>query len=88
MKILDEADTSSLSDKISETSKSPLKLIAKMTSCTDRIALKSVKKMLDELNENSKMKLPDEFVQSIDSIIKRNLTRSTTEYIDELCYLT
>ena len=55
-----------------------------MTSITDRIDLRSANKTFNELRFGHKIKLPNDVVNSIDTIIENNMNITTEEYADEL----
>ena len=65
---------------ISKSSETPLQLISKMTSVTNRIDLKLARSIFDSL----KIKLPDDLINSIDGIIINNMTTSMDDYAYDL----
>ena len=69
---------------ISKNSGTPLQLISKMTSVTNRIDLKSARSIFDSLRTSLKIKLPDDIINSIDGIIINNMTTSMDDYAYEL----
>ena len=69
---------------ISKSSETPLQLISKMTSVTNRIDLKSARSIFDSLRTSLKIKLPVELMNSIDGIIINNMTDSMDDYAYEL----
>ena len=69
---------------ISKNSGTPLQLISKMTSVTNRIDLKSARSIFDSLRTNLKIKLPVDLMNSIDGIIINNMTTSMDDYAYEL----
>ena len=69
---------------ISKSSETPLQLISKMTSVTNRIDLKSARSIFDSLRTSLKIKLPVDLMNSIDGIIINNMTTSMDDYAYEL----
>ena len=69
---------------ISKSSETPLQLISKMTSVTNRIDLKSARSIFDSLRTSLKIKLPVELMNSIDGIIINNMTSSMDDYAYDL----
>ena len=69
---------------ISKNSGSPLQLISKMTSVTNRIDLKSARSIFDSLRTNLKIKLPGDLINSIDGIIMNNMTNTMDDYTFDL----
>ena len=69
---------------ISKSSGTPLQLISKMTSVTNRIDLKSARSIFDSLKTSFKIKLPVELMNSIDGIIINNMTISMDDYAYDL----
>ena len=69
---------------ISKSSETPLQLISKMTSVTNRIDLKSARSIFDSLRTSLKIKLPVDLMNSIDGIIINNMTTSMDGYANEL----
>ena len=69
---------------ISKSSGTPLQLISKMTSVTNRIDLKSARSIFDSLRTSLKIKLPVDLMNSIDGIIINNMTTSMDDYAYEL----
>ena len=69
---------------ISKSSGTPLQLISKMTSVTNRIDLKSARSIFDSLRTSLKIKLPVDLLNSIDGIIINNMTTSMDGYANEL----
>ena len=69
---------------ISKNSGTPLQLISKMTSVTNRIDLKSARSIFDSLRTSLKIKLPVDLMNSIDGIIINNMTTSMDDYAYEL----
>ena len=69
---------------ISKNSGTPLQLISKMTSVTNRIDLKSARAIFDSLRTNFKIKLPDDLINSIDGIIMNNMTAFLDNYAHDL----
>ena len=69
---------------ISKNSETPLQLISKMTSVTDRIDLKSARAIFDSLRTSFKIKLPDDLINSIDGIIMNNMTNTMDNYTFDL----
>ena len=65
---------------ISKSSGTPLQLISKMTSVTNRIDLKSARSIFDSLRTSLKIKLPVDLMNSIDGIIINNMTTSMDDY--------
>ena len=61
-----------------------LELISKMTSIANRIDLSAAKNIFDELRLNHKIKLPNDLMHSIDTIIENNMNITSEEYADEL----
>ena len=55
-----------------------------MTSVTHRIGLQSAIEIFDGLKTSSKVKLPHELTDKVDSIIHNNMSRGMEEYADEL----
>ena len=69
---------------ISKNSRTPLQLISKMTSVTDRIDLKSARSIFDSLRTSLKIKLPVDLMNSIDGIIMNNMTSTMDDYTYDL----
>ena len=69
---------------ISKNSETPLQLISKMTSVTNRIDLKSARSIFDILRTSFKIKLPDNLINSIDGIIMNNMTDTMDDYTFDL----
>ena len=69
---------------ISANSGTPLQLISKMTSVTNRIDLKSARSIFDSLRTSFKIKLPDDLINSIDGIIMNNMTNTMDDYTFDL----
>ena len=69
---------------ISNNSGTPLQLISKMTSVTNRIDLKSARAIFDSLRTSFKIKLPDDLINSIDGIIMNNMTNTMDDYTFDL----
>ena len=69
---------------ISKNSGTPLQMISKMTSVTNRIDLKSARSIFDSLRTSLKIKLPVDLINSIDGIIINNMTTSMDDYAYEL----
>ena len=69
---------------ISANSGTPLQLISKMTSVTNRIDLKSARSIFDSLRTSFKIKLPDDLINSIDGIIMNNMTNEMDDYTFDL----
>ena len=69
---------------ISKSSETPLQLISKMTSVTNRIDLKSARSIFDSLRTSLKIKLPVDLMNSIDGIIINNMTTSMDDYAYDL----
>ena len=69
---------------ISKSSGTPLQLISKMTSVTNRIDLKSARSIFDSLRTSLKIKLPVELMNSIDGIIMNYMTAFLDDYAYEL----
>ena len=69
---------------ISANSGTPLQLISKMTSVTNRIDLKSARSISDCLRTSFKIKLPDDLINSIDGIIMNNMTNEMDDYTFDL----
>ena len=69
---------------ISKSSGTPLQLISKMTSVTNRIDLKSARSIFDSLRTSLKIKLPVDLINSIDGIIINNMTTSMDDYANDL----
>ena len=69
---------------ISKNSGTPLQLISKMTSVTNRIDLKSARFIFDSLRTSLKIKLPVDLMNSIDGIIINNMTDSMDDYAYDL----
>ena len=69
---------------ISKSSETPLQLISKMTSVTNRIDLKSARSIFDSLRTSLKIKLPVDLINSIDGIIINNMTSSLDDYAYDL----
>ena len=69
---------------ISKNSETPLQLISKMTSVTNRIDLKSARSIFDSLKTSLKIKLPVDLMNSIDGIIINNMTTSMDDYAYDL----
>ena len=69
---------------ISKNSRTPLQLISKMTSVTDRIDLKSARSIFDSLRTSLKIKLPNDLINSIDGIITNNMTSTMDDYTYDL----
>ena len=55
-----------------------------MTSITNRIDLGDAKKKFDELRLNQKIKLPNDLMDSINTIINNNKNMKIEAYVDEL----
>ena len=79
-----KTDSTNLSNMISKNSGTPLQLISKMTSVTNRIDLKSARSIFDSLRTNLKIKLPGDLIDSIDGIIMNNMTVTMDEYTNDL----
>ena len=69
---------------ISKNSGTPLQLISKMTSVTNRIDLESARTIFESLRTNLKIKLPDDLINSIDGIIMNNMTNTMDDYTYDL----
>ena len=69
---------------ISKNAGTPLQLISKMTSVTNRIDLKSARSIFDSLRTSLKIKLPDDLINSIDGIIMNNMTNTMDDYTYDL----
>ena len=69
---------------ISKNSATPLQLISKMTSVTNRIDLKSARSIFNSLRTSLKIKLPIDLINFIDDIIINNMTSTLDEYAYEL----
>ena len=69
---------------ISKSARTPLQLISKMTSVTNRIDLKSARSIFDRLKTSLKIKLPVDLMNSIDGIIINNMTSSLDHYAYDL----
>ena len=69
---------------ISKNSGTPLQLISKMTSVTNRIDLKSARAIFDSLRKSLKIKLPNDLINSIDGIIMNNMTNTMDDYTYDL----
>ena len=69
---------------ISKSSGTPLQLISKMTSVTNRIDLKLARSIFDSLRTSLKIKLPVDLMNSIDGIIINNMTTSMDDYAYDL----
>ena len=69
---------------ISKNSGTPLQLISKMTSVTNRIDLKSARAIFDSLRKSLKIKLPNDLINSIDGIIMNNMTNTMDDYTFDL----
>ena len=69
---------------ISKSSGTPLQLISKMTSVTNRIDLKSARSIFDSLRTSLKIKLPVNLINSIDGIIINSMTASLDDYVYDL----
>ena len=69
---------------ISKNSETPLRLISKMTSVTNRIDLKSARAIFDSIRTSLKIKLPDDLINSIDGIIMNNMTNTMDDYTFDL----
>ena len=69
---------------ISKNAGTPLQLISKMTSVTNRIDLKSARSIFDSLRTSLKIKLPDDLINSIDGIIMNNMTNTMDDYTFDL----
>ena len=82
--IFKKADSTTLSNLIANNSETPLQLVSRMTSVTDRINLKSAKAVFDNLRTSFKIKLPDDLIDSIDDIIMNNMTTSMEKYAYDL----
>ena len=82
--IFKKADSTTLSNLIANNSETPLQLVSRMTSVTDRINLKSAKAIFDNLRTSFKIKLPDDLIDSIDDIIMNNMTTSMEKYAFDL----
>ena len=55
-----------------------------MTSITNRIDLGDAKKKFDELRLNQKIKLPNDLMDSINTIVDNNMNITTEKYADDL----
>ena len=69
---------------ISKNAGTPLQLISKMTSVTNRIDLKSARSIFDSLRTSLKIKLPNNLINSIDGIITNNMTSTMDDYTYDL----
>ena len=69
---------------IPKNSGTPLQLISKMTSVTNRIDLKSARAIFDSLRKSLKIKLPNDLINSIDGIIMNNMTNTMDDYTFDL----
>ena len=58
-----------------------------MTSMTDRMSLKSARKLFNRLRKDSKIKLDRTLVSRIEMIINNELSAGMQVYVSELCDL-
>ena len=64
-----------------------LNLVSQMTSLTDRMSLKSARKLFNRLRKDSKIKLGTSLVSDIEMIINNELSSDMQVYVSELCDL-
>ena len=60
-------------------------LVSKMTSLVNRISLESARIIFDGLRELSQIKLSNDFITAIDTILNGELSADFSVYISELC---
>ena len=60
-------------------------LVSKMTSLVDRISLQSARNIFDWLRQTKQIKLSNDLITSIDTIVNSELSSDFSVYVSELC---